>query len=90
MHRQNELLASLPTKFFDYYSTFVLDIHVQFFVAEPAVIYQYTVSAVSKNHTVQPLAAVYWYITAGLKNTFAGSQYTGIVDTLLQKLHMYV
>ena len=53
-------------------------------------VYQYTVSVVSKNHTVQPLAAVYWYITAGLKNTFAGSQYTGIVDTLLQKLHMYV
>jgi len=53
-------------------------------------VYQYTVSVVSKNHTVQPLAAVYWYITACLKNTFAGSQYTGIVDTLLQKLHMYV
>ena len=30
-------------------------------------VYQYTVSVVSKNHTVQPLAAVYWYITVGLK-----------------------
>ena len=33
LYRQNELLASLPTIFFDY-STFVLDIHAQFFVAE--------------------------------------------------------
>ena len=77
LYRQNELLASLPTIFFDY-STFVLDIHAQFFVAEylrcqyTASLQKYFLGLQLYTSILQPMAEQYGF-------SKPPKQYTGIL-----------